>query len=126
MKKISKGKILILIIALIIIIPNINYATSIWAQGKDFITTGTANAGGTISSSELKSGVNSILKTIFPIGVVITILVGAVLGIQIMISPIDGKAEAKKALIPFVISCAVIYGSIGIWKAAVSIMAWLQ
>ena len=47
---------------------------------------------------------------------------GAILGIKLMISGIDEKAEVKKLLIPYVVGCIIIFGGFGIWKLVVTIL----
>ena len=53
----------------------------------------------------------------------VTIVVGVVLGIKYMIGSTEQKAEYKKMLLPYVIGCASIYGALGIWKIAVTVLA---
>ena len=53
----------------------------------------------------------------------VTIVVGVVLGIKYMIGSTEQKAEYKKMLLPYVIGCASIYGALGIWKIAVTLLA---
>lgn len=49
------------------------------------------------------------------------LLVGTVLGIQFMVASAEDKAEVKKALVPYVIGCIVIFGAFTIWSIAVNI-----
>ena len=38
----------------------------------------------------------------------------------------SGKAEAKKALVPYAIGCAVVFGSFTIWKIVVTVLQGSQ
>ena len=40
-----------------------------------------------------------------------------------MIGSTEQKAEYTKMLLPYVIGCASIYGALGIWKIAVTVLA---
>lgn len=98
-------------------------ADKIIKQGDDFITTGKSNAGITMDPSAIQDASQNILGVLFPVAVAVTIIVGAFLGIKIMMSNIEDKSDAKKSLIPYAISCAVVYGALGIWKLTISIMS---
>ena len=39
-----------------------------------------------------------------------------------MTAGIDQKVEVKESLFPYIVSCIVVFGSMGIWKLAVTIM----
>lgn len=98
-------------------------ADKIIKQGDDFITTGKSNAGITMDPTKIQDASQNILGVLFPVAVAVTIIVGAFLGIKIMMSNIEDKSDAKKSLIPYAISCAVVYGALGIWKLTISIMS---
>ena len=48
-------------------------------------------------------------------------IIGTVLGIKFMVASAEDKAEVKKALVPYIIGCAVIFGAFTIWNIAVNI-----
>ena len=48
-------------------------------------------------------------------------LVGTIIGIQFMVASAEDKAKVKEALVPYVIGCAVIFGSFTIWSIAVNL-----
>lgn len=52
----------------------------------------------------------------------VAVLVGGILGVKIMISSADEKAQVKELLIPYVIGCVVVFGAFGIWKLVVTIL----
>ena len=58
----------------------------------------------------------SIYNILLYIGIAASVIVGAILGIKIMIASADEKAKVKEALVPYIIGCFVIFGAFGIWK----------
>lgn len=60
---------------------------------------------------------------LFGIGVILSVLVGAMLGVKIMWGSIEQQTKAKEALIPYVIGCVVIFGAFAIWKLAVTVFS---
>lgn len=118
-------KITLLIIMIMFVLSSNIFATSIsdiFSQADDFISTGEKNAGTTINTKELKKTSNSLYNILLGIGVAAAVIVGAILGIQFMTAGVDKKVEVKQALIPYVVSCIVVFGSFGIWKLVVTIL----
>ena len=116
---------LMLIILIILIKPNISYAfslTDILHSGENFIDDGKSQ-NSVINFSQLKQSSNAMYNILFGIGVILSVLVGAMLGVKIMWGSIEQQTKAKEALIPYVIGCVVIFGAFAIWKIAVTIFA---
>ena len=65
---------------------------------------------------------NTIYNILLTVGVIVAVLVGAVIGIKLMVSGIEGKVEAKQLLVPYVVGCVMIFGGFGIWKLIVTIL----
>ena len=63
-----------------------------------------------------------IKKIAEPVGVIAAVLIGAVIGIKLMVSGIEGKVEAKQLLVPYVVGCVMIFCGFGIWKLIVTIL----
>ena len=59
------------------------------------------------------------------IGVVIAVIIGTILGVKLMVAPIEERVEAKKLLVPYVVGCIVVFGAFGTWKLIVTIMQGL-
>ena len=72
--------------------------------------------------SNFQTQFGDIYNIILQIGVGLAVIVGIVLGVKFILSSVEGKAEVKKMLITYVISCTVIFGSFGIWKIVVTIL----
>lgn len=70
----------------------------------------------------LKNVSNTVYNILLVSGTSIAVIMGAILGIKLMASGVEQKAEVKKLLIPYVVGCIVIFGGFGIWKLAVTIL----
>lgn len=57
------------------------------------------------------------------LGIIVAVIVGIIIGIKYMIGSIDEKAECKQLLLPYFVSCFVVFGAFGIWKLAVNIVS---
>lgn len=120
-------KILIILMFLIVIENNQSYAyplTDIINSGQNFIDEGKAGESA-INSYQLKQSSDLIYNILLGIGVILSVLVGAFLGIKIMWGSIEEQTKAKEALIPYVLGCVVIFGAFGIWKLVVTVFAQL-
>lgn len=85
-------------------------------EGESFINNGEVKYGdGLVDFS------GTVYNIFLTIGIVISVIVGAIIGVKLMISGIEGKVEAKNLLIPYVIGCVIIFGGFGIWKLFVTI-----
>ncbi len=116
-------KITILAIIIIFVLSSNIFAVSdIFTTAKSWIKTGKSNAGTTIDTSQLKDTSDIIYNVFLGIGTAVAVIVGAILGIQFMTAGVDKKVEVKQALVPYVISCIVLFGSFGIWKLVVTIL----
>lgn len=121
-------KVLLLSMSLIIILSsNVLASTTgeIFTQAEDWISTGKSEAASqrdTLDTTKLYSGSGLIYNILLGVGVGVAIIVGAILGIQFMFAGVDQKVEVKKALPAYAISCAVLFGALGIWKLIVSIL----
>ncbi len=121
-----------------VVIPS-SYAafwSDIFNQGQNFIDTGknlqyeTVDESGktklenfNVSGDEMYIIVNDIYDTVFSLGVVTTVIVGAIIGIKFMIASAEDKAKVKESLVPYTIGCVVIFGAFGIWKICIEIFS---
>ena len=85
----------------------------------DFITDGSNDK---LDMQDFQTQFGDIYNIVLQIGVGLAVIVGIVLGVKFILSSVEGKAEVKKMLITYVISCTVIFGSFGIWKIVVTIL----
>lgn len=88
-------------------------ADSFLEQGDDF----------SIDSTELKDTSDFIYNMLLGISMVIAVVVGVVLGIKYMSAGSEDKAAIKETLIPYFISCCLIFGAFAIWKFIVNVLS---
>ena len=82
------------------------------------------NAGDSpISSQSLQDFSKKFYNIFLTIGVIISVLVGSVLGIKFMIGGAEEKAHIKELLVPYVVGCIAIFGAFAIWKIVVTILS---
>ena len=87
----------------------------------NFINNSDPKLGG-ISLTSIQAFSQRYYTIFFEIGVIVTVIVGLILGIKFIVSSTDQRAEVKKLLLPYVAGCIIIYGSFGIWKLVVTII----
>jgi len=93
-------------------------------QGGMSSTTGDATTTiKTPTNAEIKAIIDNVYNILFPLGVMVTVIIGAVLGIKFMMASVEDKAKIKESLVPYIIGCFVIYGAFGIWKLAITIFS---
>ena len=96
--------------------------TDISETASSFIQTGIDNANTTIDTENLKNKSGDIYNLFLAVATAIAVIVGAMLGLKYMTAGIDKKVEVKESLFPYIISCIVVFGSLGIWKLVVTIL----
>ena len=79
-----------------------------------------------INKDNIQEFSKSIFRDLFIIGVVLSVIIGGIIGIKFMISSAEDKAKVKEIMIPYVIGCVVIFGAFGIWKVTVEILSILN
>ena len=72
--------------------------------------------------NKLSKNLGQILLTF---GIAVSVIIGAVLGIQIMWGSIEQQVKAKEMLMPYAIGCIVVFGAFAIWRLAVLIFSQL-
>ena len=122
--------ILISIIVQTISITNVKATTldDIFEVGNIFINEGKTQSrkNSAINYSEFRLTVASIGNILTSLGVVLAVIIGAILGIQIMCGSVEQQAKVKEMLMPYAIGCIVIFGAFGIWKLAITIFSQIQ
>lgn len=61
-------------------------------------------------STKFVDSAGKVLGVIKYIGIVISVLGLAIIGIKYMISSVEGKAEYKKTMLPYILGCAMLGG----------------
>lgn len=72
--------------------------------------------------NSIKDDASGIFKVLLAIGTVLTVIVGAILGISYMAASAEDKAKIKEKMIPYILGCIVIYGAFTIWYVVVDIL----
>ena len=75
-----------------------------------------------ISTENMQSMSNTIYSTLLIIGTIVAFIVGAILGIKFITSGLEGKAEVKQMLIPYIVGLVVLFGAFTIWKVVLNIL----
>ena len=122
MKRKLSFKIILMIIifftTLIVLTTHSNAIDSIIEDADSFLGKG---ADETLDFGQIKTVSDNLYNLFFIVGVVVTVLVGMVIGIKFMTESAEEKAKIKEALVPYIIGCVIIYGAFGIWKIAINI-----
>lgn len=63
-----------------------------------------------VTSNKIENATSKILTTITNVGIVVSIIIIAVLGIKYMLGSIEEKAEFKKDMIPYLIGACLLFG----------------
>lgn len=113
------------IFIIILLTQNIFAMGEVMSDGESFMATGKEHAGIGMSSSALKDASNKLYYTLLAVATCVAVIVGAMLAIKYMTAGISEKVEVKETLFPYLISCIVVFGSLGIWKLVVTIMSSL-
>ena len=121
-------RIILKIIIILIIIQLIHMPTSqasfwgdIFKSGDEFLNDG-KNQGVALGEDDMKEGIGKIFNILVALGTILSVLVGAILGIKFMFGSLEEKAEIKEILIPYILGCIVIVGACGIWKLVIMVL----
>ena len=88
-------------------------------NGDTFLEGGTTDQ---LDNTALQNFSKSMFNILFAVGVVVSVITGALLGLKLMVSSIEEQVEAKKLIVPYVVGCVVLFGGFGIWKIIVTIL----
>ena len=122
------SKILIILIFLQLIYMPMAQASfwgDIFQAGDEFLENGSSQGEG-INTEQFKGEISEIYNLLFSLGIVLSVAIGAILGIKYMFGSIEEQAKIKETLIPYVIGCLVIFGAFGIWRLAINIFSSLN
>ena len=128
-------KVMIKIILLMLVIQTIYISKTealsldgIFKTGDNFINEGKTESqkNEAINYEEFRLTTNNIGSVLTTLGIVLAVIIGGILGIQIMWGSIEQQVKAKEMIMPYVVGCIVIFGAFGIWKLAVTIFSQLQ
>lgn len=95
--------------------------TDIFSNARKFIDRG-RNGQSDFDIDNFKINIDTIYNILVTIGIIITVIVGGILGIKFMMASAEDKANIKEAMIPYVVGCIVIFGAFFIWKLAIMVV----
>lgn len=105
------------------------YSTTCMADGSldDVMNNGNSflNAGSEsstmIDQNDLKSLSNFISGVLLTIAIGITVITGAIMGLNFITQSIEEKAKVKESMVPWIIGIIVSFGAFTIWEVAVNL-----
>lgn len=114
-------KILTLICIFFIIISIFpNKSSADWVTGAQNFIKSSENEDIGIDNNKLKDASDSIYNLLSSLGMIISVVVGLILGITFMMASAEDKAKVKEELIPYIVGCVVVFGAFGIWKIVIN------
>ena len=117
--KIFKGiSILIIFVIMISVFPG--KVSADWVSDAESFLKASEKEDIGIDNDKLNEASSDIYNTLTSVGMIITVIVGLILGINFMMASANDKAKVKEALIPYVVGCVVIFGAFGIWKIVIN------
>ncbi|CDD16589.1 unknown [Clostridium sp. CAG:798] len=119
---INKITIILILVLLLLMLTSSSYAIGdMMNAASNFLEKGEEPENDGLNMASLQDASQRIYMTFFIIGIAIAILVGAILGIKIMVGTVEEKAEIKKMLVPYIAGCIVLFTAFTIWKFVVTI-----
>ena len=120
-------KIILIISFLISSIPTFSSASiidDVFKDGKDFLSTEpNSTITNSVDGSKIIGTSKDIYNILVTIGIIIASIIILVLGIQFMTGSIEQKAKVKEMLIPFIVGCIIVFGSLAIWRMVTTIVS---
>ena len=89
-------------------------------NGNSFLTAGSESST-MIDQNDLKSLSNFISGVLLTIAIGVTVITGAIMGLNFITQSIEEKAKVKESMIPWVIGIIVSFGAFTIWEVAVNL-----
>lgn len=109
---------------IILIILTLHYKSycinGIFKSAQDFLKKGDEPEQ-TIDVDALNETSKKVFNVFLVAGTIIAVLVGAVLGIKIMVATVEEKAKIKELMVPYIVGCIVMFSAFTIWKIVVTI-----
>ena len=64
----------------------------------------------------------TIYNILLVVGIALAVVIAAILGIKFITGGIEAQVDVKKALVPYIAGCVVIFGAFIIWKIVLQIL----
>lgn len=89
-------------------------------HGNSFLNAGSESST-MIDQNDLKSLSNFISGVLLTIAIGVTVITGAIMGLNFITQSIEEKAKVKESMVPWVIGIIVSFGAFTIWEVAVNL-----
>ena len=89
-------------------------------NGNSFLNAGSESST-MIDQNDLKSLSNFISGVLLTIAIGVTVITGAIMGLNFITQSIEEKAKVKESMVPWIIGIIVSYGAFTIWEVAVNL-----
>ena len=89
-------------------------------NGNSFLNAGSESST-MIDQNDLKSLSNFISGVLLTIAIGVTVITGAIMGLNFITQSIEEKAKVKESMVPWVIGIIVSFGAFTIWEVAVNL-----
>lgn len=76
-----------------------------------------------INQGKLEGTIDFLYNLFLGAGIIVAVLVGIGIGIHYMIASVNEKADLKKSLFWYAVSCGVLFAAFTIWKLAILIFS---
>ena len=102
---------------------NICYASDlsdVVSGGDNFLSKSDPNI--KVDENKLKDTSKNVYNILAVIGSIIVVVSGLIIGIKLMTSEAENRAEAQKSLMIWAIGSAIVFGAFAIWKVMVTFL----
>lgn len=89
-------------------------------NGNSFLNAGSESST-MIDQNDLKSLSNFISGVLLTIAIGVTVITGAIMGLNFITQSIEEKAKVKESIVPWIIGIIVSFGAFTIWEVAVNL-----
>lgn len=89
-------------------------------NGNSFLNAGSESST-MIDQNDLKSLSNFISGVLLTIAIGVTVITGAIMGLNFITQSIEEKAKVKESMVPWIIGIIVSFGAFTIWEVAVNL-----
>ena len=89
-------------------------------NGNSFLNAGSESST-MIDQNDLKSLSNFISGVLLTIAIGVTVITGAIMGLNFITQSIEEKAKVKESMVPWIIGIIVSFGAFTIWEGAVNL-----
>lgn len=109
-------------ILVLLLSQNVFAIGEIFSTADDFKATSQNYVNITMDTTQLQDTSGKIFNVLLATATGVAVVVGAIMAVKFMTAGVDRKVEVKESLFPYLVSCIVVFGSLGIWKLVVLLL----